>query len=424
MGTFDKPIPILITSKHITYTDHQLAVLEGLVKWVNNSSELICVLEGAAGTGKTTIITDFIKNIRIGSSACSAPTHKAVRVINKMTGITSFTVQKLLGMRPNHNIDNFDINNPYFTKSGKAKIELYKVIVVDEASMLSTSILTYIKEESAKYKTKVLLVGDGYQIPPVKESTSAVFKWKNKFVLHEIMRQEKGNPLLELLKAVRLSIDNNNYDFLKLLPKNTSFINADNTGYAIVNAETFTRGVDKYFTSDEFSKNITHCRYLAFTNDSILEWNLYIRSLIVKSTDYIHKDDLVTAYNTIVDEFNAPIITNSDEYFVSEIDRYRNRFMTDGFIVRLKSADTGAVTIPMFIIDHNNPASNDNFLKTFNTLMINAKRSTFRLRSKTWKQYYNFKDNNLIMLPFKDDAGKIMVSKDLDYGYGLTIHKS
>ena len=50
------------------------------------SNELECTLEGYAGTGKTYILRYFLDNIVNKSYTVTAPTHKALRVLESQVG--------------------------------------------------------------------------------------------------------------------------------------------------------------------------------------------------------------------------------------------------------------------------------------------------------------------------------------------------
>jgi len=139
------------------YTDGQLLAIDNILNWIKDNN-LIYTLSGFAGTGKTTVLKDIVKIIG-GAIACTAPTHKAVRVAEANIGVKGSTIQKLLGLRPNLDLKDFDINNPQFDPLGNVYIKNYKLIIVDEASMINRSLYNFIKAESKKYNVKILYVG-------------------------------------------------------------------------------------------------------------------------------------------------------------------------------------------------------------------------------------------------------------------------
>jgi hypothetical protein len=77
------------------------------------------------------------------------------------------------------------------------------LLVVDEASMVSTKILTLLKKYVPKH-LPVLFVGDPFQLPPVREHVSPVFNFVPKHSeLTEIVRQAEGNPIIKLSMDIR-----------------------------------------------------------------------------------------------------------------------------------------------------------------------------------------------------------------------------
>jgi len=137
------------------YTEGQLKAIDNIIKWIKGNN-LLYTLSGFAGTGKTTVLKDIVKIVG-GSIACTAPTHKAVRVAESSIGVEGNTIQKLLGLRPNLDLKDFDINNPQFDPLGNVYIKNYKLVIVDEASMVNRSLYGFIKKESDKYNVKILL---------------------------------------------------------------------------------------------------------------------------------------------------------------------------------------------------------------------------------------------------------------------------
>jgi tRNA(Met) C34 N-acetyltransferase TmcA len=113
----------------------QNGALEKLIDF-SMSNKKVITLEGAAGTGKTTIIGYLQKYLgNVGSFAFMAPTHSAtaelafatVKTCNTdlpSTVASSVTINKLTG-------------NYVFSKKVKRKFATNPIIVIDESSMLS-----------------------------------------------------------------------------------------------------------------------------------------------------------------------------------------------------------------------------------------------------------------------------------------------
>lgn len=411
----------------LNYTPSQKAALERLADWIDikDRDNLFYTLSGAAGTGKTTIIKDLIGYARTrGTIAVTATTHKAVHVISNIVGVKGLTIQKLCGLRPNTNLENFDINRIPFDPLGRAYISDYNLVIVDESSQLNKGVMTHIQSLASQSGNKVLYVGDNFQLPPVGEKYSKVFENKNLIELTEIVRQEAGNPLLELLAVTREDVKRNTSRFISYLHGRKERENDKGEGYHCYDNITFSKICISLFGSDTFTKNVNHCRYTAYTNDNILQWNSYIRKSIYPNvTRVVDEDDLLISYNTILDEFNSPIITNSSDYSIEEIVPYTNTYGIDGFLTRLKDANDGRDTPYIFIVDHTNPVAFGRFMTNFNGLIELAKSAKPQNRSRAWKDYFAFKEKNLLLTNIVE-SGSLVVGKDLDYGYGITTHKT
>jgi ATP-dependent exoDNAse (exonuclease V) alpha subunit len=166
------------------------------------------VLEGKAGTGKTTIMTKvlepFLGKRRVEICALS---HKAKKVLwDKLTGglldlpagLNSHSVAGLLGMTLNMETGKF--TKAYSKK--KPPIRWADIIVVDEGSMINEEALIHIMD-SKKPKAKVIFVGDIGQLPPIREehdpasgTPSPVFLSENKVKLTTRVRQDKDSMIL------------------------------------------------------------------------------------------------------------------------------------------------------------------------------------------------------------------------------------
>ena len=115
------------------------------------------VINGKAGTGKTFVISNIIQAFTsIGLVVgCAAPTGKAARRMETMTGFHASTIHRLLNYNSKsygYNIDN--------------KLQDYDVIIIDEFSMVDIK-LAYALFSSLSDNTKVIIVGDYNQLPPI-----------------------------------------------------------------------------------------------------------------------------------------------------------------------------------------------------------------------------------------------------------------
>jgi hypothetical protein len=213
-------------------------------------------LWGYAGTGKTTILIEFvsylIKNKFINSVVFVAPTNKAVNVMkNKFKynlteivksqikdicfdikdfdntlalleqnniNIKFLTIHQLLMYQPDYD----STGKIIFTKQYKStKIHIFELIVIDESSMISLdtveSIFNEVKYLKNNLNCKIIFTGDPAQLPPVNEENSSIFmNEKNKLSLNEYIKtiqQNSENPISEnILKNKHTTFINNLID--------------------------------------------------------------------------------------------------------------------------------------------------------------------------------------------------------------------
>jgi len=198
----------------------QNIVLQQLCDFVfEEKPNVLYLLKGYAGTGKTSIIGTLVSNLweTKKSAVLMAPTGRAAKVISNYSGKEAFTIHK-------------KIYFPKKDKVGGVKFVLQPnkhrntIFIVDEASMIpdtpadsklfeNGSLLDdLIQYVYSGHKCKLLLIGDKAQLPPVKSDLSPAMDIQTldlnynkrvlEFELDEVVRQEIGSGILE--NATRL----------------------------------------------------------------------------------------------------------------------------------------------------------------------------------------------------------------------------
>ena len=392
------------------------------------SSETEALIKGYAGTGKTHILKPFINKIVKVNFCPTAPTHKAVRVIEKVLNRKGKTLQALHGLRPNTDISNFNIARPQFDPNGIEYIKNYGLVIIDEASQINSGTYDLNKQRAGLYNTKILYVGDDAQLPPVGEDISKCFKISNYFELTEIIRQEKGHPLLELFTHIRNDIANGGKgnDFLNYIMAHRKNEKGD-LGYNLTQEHNFKKEVKTLFHDPAFERNVEFVRHLGWTNSGVSKWNKFIRnSLFNNPKEILIKDDLLTAYTTVIGELNEPIIINSEDYIIDGIREYVNNYKIKTFAINLISLHDGRNTSVLQILDHSDINSFKRYYQILNHLHYEAMTAVASKRKFKWSKYYQFKNNILTMISFNlsKNNDSAVVKKDVDYGYAMTVHKS
>lgn len=245
--------------------------------------------------------------------------------------------------------------------------------------------------------------------------------------LSTIVRQSDGNPLIDIITKARNDVKNNGHSLINALSKGNGIYDTDlERGFVITRGSHFSELLNDRFGSSEFERDIDYCRYTAFTNKSVLDVNSFIRKNVVGDYPQILvQDDVLTSYSTVLDEFNNPIIVNSEDYIIDEIMDYNNKFIIQGYLITLRSVSTGNLTSKLFVVDHRNPDAVNRYVSIFSTLLSKAKGSKNPMtRREEWKAFYDFKNYNLLMSDIYTGSGALFSTKDLDYAFGLTVHKT
>lgn len=132
-------------------TEQQRAVQKLLCK--NN----VVVLNGPAGSGKTSsvkavvqMLTDYHLDFVMG-----CPSAKAAKVLEKYAGFPATTIHRMLGYQAGGFV--YRKENPLYTD----------LVIIDESSMLDIFLFKSVLEAIDFRRTKLLLIGDSYQLPSV-----------------------------------------------------------------------------------------------------------------------------------------------------------------------------------------------------------------------------------------------------------------
>lgn len=426
---------IINSNRSVNFTNDQKIAVNGLSEFINNpfnEQKYIYGLVGPGGVGKTFVIKYIVRNCKYASSVIrfTAPTHKACRVFSQaLDGIEAYTIQSTFGFRINMNLADFDYKNPQFDPMAAPKLDNIELLIIDESSMLPAGLVQYINNVCRKKQIKLIYIGDASQLPPVKERKSTAFDTCVKlFYLNEIVRQGASNPILTILDMLRQDIRNNTTKTISYFAKHVGEMNynSNDEGYSIVGKQDFLRTIATRFQDEEYTSNIDKYKIIAYTNLAVTQWNNFVRQLIINQSErgIITKNDLVMSYKTIVDEFNSVIINNSEEYIINDIVNYTDsKYNIKGFLVKFQLVNGGQITKPLFVIDHTDKFTILKYVQTLDELVKAAKSATGAVRSKRWKEYFDFKDKYLIANNITR-AGQIIYPRDLDYGFAISSHKS
>lgn len=418
------------------FTDDQRKAYDNIISFINasyNDNDYKRALIGPAGTGKTYLVKALIKNCNLSYSqiGLAAPTHKACRVLAESIGIGNVkinTLQSDLGLRLNFDVEKFDITNPPFDPKGRIKIGEFKVYIVDEASMINRGLCTFLEKTCKSKKCKLIYIGDSSQLAPVNERYSPAFKAIKSNTLSQIVRQEDDNPIRHLLSLLRFDIEHKTFTFLQYISQNKECFDEFNIkGYKVCTNNEFSHIMAINFNDEELTRNVDFCKVIGYTNMCVSSWNKFIRNSIIEDAEksIITKNDLIISYTTIVNQFNEVVIANSEEYILQDVVNYIHpTYELKGFLVRFIAIHGGKITTPLFVLDHKDQFTISKYVQISESMINAAKQAPVKFRAQKWREYYTFKEGCLLLTNIANNRGEILYSRDLDYGFALTSHKS
>lgn len=177
----------------------------------------LSLLQGPAGTGKTTVMQAFIVEEALRATQhgngvhVAAPTHKAAKVLrSKLSGwapeLEGFlpeatTIHSLLRLKPKKVPPG---EQEEFLQSGRPDFVYGDLLIIDECSMVGQSIYEYVVAAQRMFGLRVVFCGDRAQLWPVNEARmSPTFSGDHvvRVELTEVLRH--GGAILDLATEIR-----------------------------------------------------------------------------------------------------------------------------------------------------------------------------------------------------------------------------
>ncbi len=167
------------------------------------------VLSGYAGSGKTFLSTRLLQEVE-ASGLCwtvVAPTHKAVGVLRRHLELVGLqptwypsTIHRLLRLKLKRQ---GDLERCEETEQTATALEHLGLVLIDEASMVDSTLLEIALRCAHPFRTRLVFVGDPAQLPPVGEAVSPVFALgrASRADLRQVVRHQ--GPVLRLATGLR-----------------------------------------------------------------------------------------------------------------------------------------------------------------------------------------------------------------------------
>ena len=318
-------------------TDDQSDALKKLAGYIcDNNNDVIFLMTGYAGTGKTSVISSVVKTLDIlrMRSVLLAPTGRAAKVLASYAGRQAFTIHKKI----------------YRQKSSKDGLGSFTLdrnlhkdtfFIVDEASMVSNNsgdsslfgsgrllddLIEYVYSGN---ECKLILVGDTAQLPPVGSNVSPALDPASlgeygfgliSCELKQVVRQSETSGVLMNATRVRLQV---------------AEINLGHPAIDCINYKDTIRITGEELI-DEISSAYGTCGMegtiiVVNSNKQANRYNQGIRNRIFYREEEISPGDMVMVVKNnyfIIDEEEdgAGFIANGDIAEVKKIRKYEERY--------------------------------------------------------------------------------------------------
>lgn len=292
----------------LTLSKDQKLAWDKLVAWVN-TKEPFFILRGFAGTGKTFLLKMLNDLDANKTFVYTATTNKAAKNLSYSVGCPTKTVYSALGLRMEQDEDKLVLTSGsktvYFNRN--------TILVIDEAGTSPEMLVEAYKETIDLNKIKIILVGDPYQLPPVGEKTSKVWKLteetENRALLKEVVRHD--NQILALSLRLRQCIKNK--DFVSPLVDDHS---GDEGVFKLKNRKYFDSALLDYVNTS----NVNTCKVAAWRNKTVDYYNNLIRNKLGFEGKYCEQEQILLA-KPLKDSEGTIIAHIDDEFRIESISR-------------------------------------------------------------------------------------------------------
>lgn len=419
----------------ITYNKEQQSAIINAVAFLKHNTDptQYYVIEGKAGTGKTTIAKEILKEFEDEQIYVAAVSHKAKGVIKNSFGEDTrgkkfFSIASLLGMK---GINDNDTQTTKFQVGLKVPLldNPPALLVIDEASMITEDVLKKIIDinSSLSRPFQMLFLGDIGQIQPIRDEQSEfyrthkdllnkksdIFNSKHKSKLITRVRQGEANPILpyadyfwensqkenpELNPTQHIVRNNQITDKGSLLFTNSEAEVLNSVIKAVKNA------VEKGLTN--------HVKIVTYHVNEKTELNQKIHeALFGKDSDYSKGDMLILNSPYDLPDVNATMENSSEIQIKSiqdtDVDEFGVHTLyleTNGTAYTRTGNEQKDCVIQ--VVSRNDIGLYNQKLQE---LASHAKRQTNRaLKKQAWGDFWEYKGRYA----------------DVDFGYAITAHKS
>lgn len=403
--------------KDFTLTTDQQNAFEKLKSFSNGESNShLMLLEGAAGTGKTTLLSYFLKWIKdekvFNNVGVASPTHKALKVLAEVIPsecknfITFSTLHSMLGLK--HEITKDGKEVFVRDKNVMTKFPFYDLVIVDESSMIADELFKEMQDQNYR-NIKVLFVGDGNQINPVNHSESIPMNVEKRKELNidycrldKIVRQAQDNPIIKYSQKVI----NNSFEF----SAGTKEMLEDSGVVMFSESQTkvMAQLLQYYFKSSKFDDDANYCKVIAWRNLTVDYYNKFVRNFKYGvNANKIVLDEKLIADKPIKNEEDQVLFNTNDDLVVRSLE-IKDKKLFDGQSWKYYNCYVEGIdkSEDIHILHESEQNRYEAFLKKLSKAAISETDPS--KKRKKWVEYFSFMEN----------------FAQVKYNYAITAHNS
>lgn len=326
-------------------TPCQDSLLRKVADFVSSDDNDILVVNGYAGTGKTTAVSAVISVMKEFRTKCVllAPTGRAAKVLSSYSGQPAFTIHKHIYRQKSVGGDGFGQFSLFPNKDKQTLfiVDEVSLIGIDAGQQQSTTsfgsgnlledLISFVR---GGVECKLILIGDSAQLPPVGLDASPalmkdymkVFSGVDFAQLTTVVRQRHESGILYNATLIRqlqaeLEYGPGMMDICDLGLETTQFADIER----ISGGELIEKIGDAYSTYDE-DDTIILCR----SNKRAIKYNLGIRSTVQYKDERLVRDDKLmivkNCYQFLDGVEGMDYIANGDIAKLQKISKFEERY--------------------------------------------------------------------------------------------------
>ena len=177
-----------------TWSPQQEGAIKEVRSWLQDKrAPQVFRLFGYAGTGKTTLARGIAEGVR-GPVLFGAFTGKAAQVLRSKGCDGARTIHSMIYIP-----EESETTEPRFILNKHSEVVDADLVIIDECSMVDEQL----GRDLLSFGTKVLVLGDPAQLPPVTGAGYFTEDVTPNVMLTEVHRQARDNPIIVMSMAVR-----------------------------------------------------------------------------------------------------------------------------------------------------------------------------------------------------------------------------